>query len=157
MNNSIQSSLIRLSRKSPLNDLNPNYLQSSVILNWISLNLTVTKFELDYGDGDNLYKFLEPNSFEIHRLNKSVEEHEDWSKDNTQYFGYLLFRQIGGSNTPRPELSAFFFENDRFKKGVKTLDIGNVCFFNQKKPHSLYIPEGSECSFLLFPVVKRNI
>lgn len=155
MNSSIQSSLIRLSRKSPLNDLNPNYLQSSDILNWISLNLTATKLELDCGD--DLYKFLEPNSFEIHRLNKSIEEHEDLSKDNTQYFGYLLFRQIGGSNTSRPELSAFFFENGRFKKGVKTLDIGKFCFFNQRKSHALYIPEGSECSFLLFPVVKRNI
>lgn len=155
MDNSIQSRLIRLSSKSQLNEINPISHKSSCILNWIALNLTTTKFELD--TVNSRYKYLQPSAFEIHRFNKSVEEHEDWSKDNTQYFGYLLFRHIGGSNTPRPELSAFFFENGRFKKGVKTLDIGKVCFLNQRKPHSLYIPEGSECSFLLFPVVKRNI
>lgn len=154
MDTSIQSKLIRLSRKSPLNQINPINHKTSDILNWISLNLTVTPFELDSGEyGDNSCKYLEPNSFEIHRFNKPVGEHFDLTKDTEQYFGYMLFRQIGGSNTPRPLLGGFFFENGKLKKEVKSLDIGKIHFFNQKKLHWLSIPDGSECSFLLFPVV----
>lgn len=155
MDSKIQAKLVRLSRKSPLNELNSCNHQSNAILTWLELNLTVTQFELDSGEyGNNLYKFIEPNTFEIHRLNKSVDEHDDISVDTEQYFGYMLFRQICGSYTPRPVLSGHFFENGKFKKGVKTLDIGKIYIFNQKKPHRLLIPDGSECNFLLFPVVK---
>lgn len=157
MDNSIQSRLIRLARKSPINKFNPGNHQSKDILTWIELNLTTTPFKLDSGEyGNNLNKFMEPNTFEIQRLNKSVPEHDDISSDTEQYFGYMLFRHIGGSNTPRPELSGHFFKNGKFKKKVETLDIGKIYIFNQKKPHYLSIFEGSECSFLLFPVVKSR-
>lgn len=140
-----------------MNDLNPNYLQSKDIITWIELSLLTTPFELDSGEyGNSLYKFIKPNTFEIQRFNKSVVEHDDISGDTEQYFGYMLFRHIGGSNTPRPELSGHFFKNGKFKKGVNTLDIGEIHIFNQRKPHYLSIPDGSECSFLLFPVVKSR-
>lgn len=140
-----------------MNNLNPGNHQSKDILTWIELNLTTTPFKLDSGEyGNNLYKFIKPNTFEIQRCNKSIPEHDDTSADTEQYFGYMLFRHVGGSNTPRPKLSAYFFRNSKFKKKELSLDIGEIHIFNQKKLHSLYIPEGSECSFLLFPVVKSK-
>lgn len=148
--------MIRLSNSVPTNNLNPGTHKSKLVVDWIDRYLSNTPFKFDREKTNDKYAL--PNHFEIHRHYKSISEHEDNdTKDTTQFFAACLFKQVGGNTEPRPIFSAYLFNSDASlcKKSSVVMDINKVFFFNQRKAHSLDIPEGSECYIIIFPVLKR--